>query len=147
VRLTTFTDYGLRVLMFVASESDGRATIAQVASAYGISENHLVKVVHRLGRIGALVNTRGRGGGVRLAAPAARIRVGSIVRALEDGDVPAACFDPHAAPCRIARTCRLRGALSEAMETFYRTLDRYTVADLVEHGAPLAMALHEPRAT
>jgi Rrf2 family nitric oxide-sensitive transcriptional repressor len=142
MRLTTFTDYGLRVLIFLASAPDGRATIAQVASAYGISENHVVKVVHRLGQLGALVNTRGRGGGLRLAVPAKELRLGRIVRALEGGDVPAECFDRGARACLIVRVCRLRGALADAVQAFYDELDRSSVADLVEQRAPLVVTLH-----
>src|SRR5450755_3391376 len=93
MHLTTFTDYSLRVLMFVASAPEERTTIAQIARSFGISEHHLVKVVHALGKAGLLENTRGRGGGLRLAVPAAAIRVGQVVRATEGGDVPAECFE------------------------------------------------------
>jgi Rrf2 family nitric oxide-sensitive transcriptional repressor len=146
MRLTTFSDYGLRVLIFVASAPDGRATIAQVASAYGISENHVVKVVHRLGQLGALVNTRGRGGGLRLAAPASHIRLGTVVKALEGGDVPAQCFDPAAPECAIRRACGLRGALADATRAFYAELDAWTLEQLVEKRAPLVIALHAHKA-
>jgi len=142
MRLTTFTDYGLRVLIYVASAPDGHATIAQVASAYGISENHVVKVVHRLGQLGALVNTRGRGGGLRLAVPAKQLKLGRLVRALEGGDVPAECFDPNARACLIVRVCRLRGALADAVQAFYEELDRSSVADLAEPRAQLVVTLH-----
>ncbi|MGZ5038255.1 MAG: RrF2 family transcriptional regulator [Usitatibacter sp.] len=141
MRLTTFTDYSLRVLMFVATAADGRATIAEVATAFGISEHHLVKVVHALGREGVLVNTRGRGGGLRLADSAGSIRIGRIVRATEGGDLPAECFSPDG-KCAIARVCRLKGILAEAVEAFYETLDRYTLSDLIANRAKVAQILH-----
>jgi Rrf2 family nitric oxide-sensitive transcriptional repressor len=142
MKLTTFTDYGLRVLIFAATAPGERATIAQVAAAYGISENHLVKVVHRLGHLGLLVNTRGRNGGLRLAAAPSRIRLGQVVRALEDGDVPAECFEAGGGDCVIAPSCHLRGALAEAVDAFYAALDRHTLADLVQRRAPIVIALH-----
>src|SRR5690554_5904718 len=105
MKLTTFTDYSLRVLIHVASATDGRANIAAIAQAYGISENHLVKVVHLLGREGFLLNTRGRGGGMRLARPAREITVAQVVRATEGGDRPAECFRAEGNRCVIAPVC------------------------------------------
>jgi Rrf2 family protein len=93
VRLTKFTDYSLRLLMYLAAAPERRATIAEVARAYAISEHHMVKVVHVLGKEGYLTNTRGRGGGVQLARPAREINVGRVVRATEGADRPAECFD------------------------------------------------------
>jgi Rrf2 family transcriptional regulator, nitric oxide-sensitive transcriptional repressor len=131
MRLTSFTDFCLRVLIYVAAQPEGRATIAEVARGYDISENHLVKVVHFLGKAGFLANVRGRGGGLRLARPAAEINVGQVVRQAEGADVPAACFDPEGVRCSIAPVCALRGVLGEAVEAFYAVLDRHTLADLV----------------
>ena len=147
MKLTTFTDYSLRVLIHVASAPEARATIGEVARAYGISENHLVKVVHMLGREGFLFNTRGRGGGLRLARPAAQITVGQVVRAAEGDDVPAECFSASAKPCAIAGCCRLAGILAEAMDAFHAVLERYTLAELVADRDKLAAVLHfHPRA-
>src|SRR4051812_13696794 len=135
MRLTAFSDYSLRVLIYLAHAPEGGATIAQIARAFSISEHHLVKVVHRLGRQGVLTNTRGRHGGVRLAKPAREINVGAVVRLTEGGtDMPAECFDPKTNTCTLAGGCGLQGALGEAVESFYRALDRYSVADL--HIAP-----------
>lgn len=142
MRLTTFTDYSLRVLMFVATAPEGRATIAEVAKAFGISEHHLVKVVHALGKEGVLLNTRGRGGGLRLAAPPASIRVGRLVRATEGGDVPAECFERETNECTITRVCRLKNVLAEAVDAFYGALDQYTLADLVANRAKVGSILH-----
>lgn len=141
MRLSTFTDYSLRVLIHVATAPEGRATIAEIAQAFGISENHLMKVAHMLGREGILANTRGRGGGLRLAQPARAINIGRVVRATEGGDLPAECFG-HDNRCAISRVCRLRGALAQAVEAFYAVLDRFTLEDLVVNRAPVAAILH-----
>ena len=142
MRLTAFTDYSLRTLIYLATAREGRATIGEIARAFRISENHLVKVVHRLGQIGVLVNTRGRGGGLRLAVSPSAIRVGRVARATESQDVPAECFEPGS-HCVIAPACALRNALAEAVDGFYAALDRYTVADLVQKPAPVILRLHE----
>ena len=141
MRLTSYTDYCLRVLIFVAARPDQRATIAEIARSYGISENHLVKVVHFLGKAGFLENVRGRGGGLQLAEAASRINVGTVVRSAEGPALPAACFDRAAPKCSIAPACRLRGVLGDAVEAFYAVLDRYTIADLVADRAQLRAIL------
>ena len=130
MRLTTFTDYSLRVLMYLAAAPEQRSTIADIASAFAISEHHLVKVIHFLGKEGILLNTRGRKGGIRLARPARDINVGEVVRATEAGDMPAECFSRETNTCVLAGRCRLQRALGEAVENFYGTLARYSVADL-----------------
>ena len=140
MKLTTFTDYSLRVLIHVAAAPEGRATIAEIARAFDISENHLVKVVHLLGREGFLLNTRGRGGGLALARPAKEINVGAIVRLAEGGDFPAECFREDN-KCTIAPVCKLAGVLDEALKAFYAVLDRYTLADLVHNKARIASIL------
>ena len=148
MRLTSYTDYCLRVLVFVAARPEARATIAEIAQSYGISENHLVKVVHFLGKAGFLENVRGRGGGLQLARPAAKINVGAVVRSAEGPAVPAACFDTSAQRCSIAPVCRLRGVLGEAVDAFYAVLDRYTLAELVADRARLrTILLPRPRRT
>lgn len=148
MRLTTFTDYSLRVLIFVAAQPDGRATIAQIATAFDVSENHLTKVVHFLGRSGFLANLRGRNGGLRLARVPAAIRVADVVRAAEGDAVPAECFEPRGTHCAIVRGCRLRGVLAEAVDAFHGVLARYTLEDLVRNRPALAKVLvHRPAAT
>jgi Rrf2 family nitric oxide-sensitive transcriptional repressor len=147
MRLTTFTDYSLRVLIHVATAPEGRSTIAQVAAAFAISENHLVKVVHRLGQEGLLFNTRGRGGGLALARPAREINIGAVVRMAEGGDVPAECFLESGNTCAITKVCRLSGVLAQALAGFYRVLDGYSLADLVEDRRAISAILHRyPRA-
>ena len=140
MKLTTFTDYSLRVLIYVAAAPEGRATIAEIAQSFDISENHLVKVVHLLGREGILLNTRGRGGGLALARPAKEINVGAIVRLAEGGDYPAECFREES-NCSIAPVCRLAGVLDEALKAFYRVLDAHTLADLVSNRERLVSIL------
>src|SRR5689334_5205885 len=132
MKLTAFTDYSLRVLIFLAAEPGRRATIAEIAGAFDVKENHLTKVVHFLGRIGVLSTVRGKGGGLSLAQPAQSIVIGAVVRQTEGAALPAECFSAeHADDCSIARICRLRGVLHEAVQAFYAVLDRYTLEDLV----------------
>lgn len=140
MKLTAFTDYSLRVLMYLATEPSQRTTIARIASAYGISEHHLVKVVHFLGQQGWLKNVRGKGGGLELGLPPERIVLGQVVRATEGEAVVAECFD-EGGDCCIAPSCRLRGVLREAVTAFEAVLDRYTLADLVSNRQQLAQVL------
>lgn len=131
MRLTTFSDYAFRVLIYLGSAPQSRATIADIASAYGVSENHLMKVVHQLARLGYVETVRGKGGGMRLARPAAEINVGEVLRATEDGFDIVECMGEAGSDCRIVRACALKGALGEAVQAFLAALDRYTLADLV----------------
>src|SRR5262245_49818850 len=130
MRLTAFSDYSLRLLIYLAAARDKRSTIREVAEAYGISEHHMVKVVHLLGKEGLLLNTRGKGGGVRLARSPADINVGQVVRLTEGSDMPAECFDRERNTCPITPSCRLRRVLAEAVEVFYAALEQYTLEDL-----------------
>ncbi|TAM42964.1 MAG: Rrf2 family transcriptional regulator [Burkholderiaceae bacterium] len=131
MRLTTFTDYSLRVLMYLALQDDRLATIQEIARAYGISESHLMKVVHQLARSGVVETVRGKGGGLRLALEPAQIRLGRVVRQAE-GDGPIVeCLSGEPAQCRIAQLCRLPGVLVRAFDALYAELDRYTLADLM----------------
>jgi Rrf2 family nitric oxide-sensitive transcriptional repressor len=141
MRLTGFTDYSLRVLIYLASQPGRRATIAQIATAFDVKENHLTKVVHFLGKVGVLANVRGKGGGLELAMPPEEIVVGRVVRETEGADIVAECFGDDADHCSIARVCRLRGVLGEALGAFYGVLDRYTLADLVRNREVLAKVL------
>ena len=144
MRLTTFTDYALRVLIHVAARNGARATIADIARGFDISENHLTKVVHFLGKRGFLANLRGRGGGLQLAVPARDINVGAVVRAAEGTVHAVACFDAGTKACAIAGVCRLRHALDEALGAFYRVLEQYTLEDLVRGERRLAQILFVP---
>lgn len=141
MKLTAFTDYSLRVLIYLAAQPGRRATIAEIATAFQISENHLVKVVHFLGKTGWLANIRGKGGGMELAQPPRQVNIGRVVRETEGAAVVAECFADTGGNCFIAPACRLKGVLAEAVAAFYAVLDRYTLADLVKNRDELATML------
>lgn len=140
MKLTTFTDYSLRVLIYLAAQPGRRATIAEIATSFGVSENHLTKVVHFLGRKGWLANVRGKGGGLALGQLPELIGVGKVVRDTE-GQAVAECLGELRSDCCIAPVCQLRGVLGEAVDAFYAVLDRYSVADLVSNRSELAPIL------
>ena len=131
MQINDFTDYSLRVLMYTAVHTDRRCTVDEVASAFGISRHHLVKVVHGLRRIGYLETHRGRTGGFRLARAPEQTRLGEVVRRTEGTLAVVECFDPRTNSCPLTRACGLKGALREALDAFLAVLDRHTLADLV----------------
>ena len=139
MRLTIFTDYTLRVLIYLgAHRRESRlATIGDIASAYGISENHLMKIVHHLARQGYVETVRGKGGGMRLARAPEGINIGDVVRGAEKDLALAACCQRRKVDCPIAPVCALRGVLERAMNAFLDVLDRQTLADLLEPRARL----------
>lgn len=131
MRVSLFSDFALRVLVYLALVAPERATISDIATAYGISRHHLTKVVHLLGRAGWIRTTRGKHGGMALAMPAAQIRLGQVLRSC-DGDTDVApCRSATTGDCRIAGVCLLAGYLDEARAAFYAELDRRTLADLL----------------
>ena len=131
MKLTAFSDYTLRVLMFLALRGERLATIPEIAAAYGISENHLMKVVHQLARSGVIESVRGKGGGIRLAQAPQAIRIGAIVRASEGAGPIVECLSEQPDSCRIAPVCRLSDILLRAIEAMYATLDEDTLAAVV----------------
>jgi len=141
MKLTSFTDYSLRVLIYLAAQPERRATIAEIARTFEISESHLTKVVHFLSQQGWLITIRGKGGGMGLGMPAAEIGIGQVVRATEGPDVPAACFGAQPDSCVITDACRLKALLKKAAEAFHAVLDEYTLADLVRNRTVLAQIL------
>lgn len=141
MRVTSYTDYSLRVLMYVGVKGEGVSTVNEIAEGYRISKNHLMKVVHKLGLLGYLETVRGKGGGIRLARPARCINIGAVVRDTEDDLALVDCLQPSGGTCRIRTHCRLRHALQEALHAFFHVLDGYTLADLIESDRPFARLL------
>jgi Rrf2 family transcriptional regulator, nitric oxide-sensitive transcriptional repressor len=133
MRLTQWTDYSLRVLMYCAA-TEGRPnppTISEIALAHGISRSHLTKIAMTLAADGWLVTTRGRGGGLRLHMPANQIVLGAVVRQTEKDFNLVECFDAALNTCRLDGLCLLKHTLQEAMTQYLAVLDKVTLADLV----------------
>lgn len=129
MRVTRFTDIGLRVLMYLYQDRHAppAVTVAEMAVQFDTPANHVVKVVGRLAKLGLVSATRGRNGGVKLAPAASAAGVGSLIRALEDEEQLIDCDGLH---CRLRQHCRLRGALQDGLTAFYAAMDRYTLADI-----------------
>ncbi len=140
MELNQFTDYSLRTLIFVALRDGEMSSIKQIATAYAISENHLVKVVHKLGKLGFLQTVRGRNGGVRLAREPENIGVGEVVRSVESFGM-AECIPPRDGVCCFAGVCALQAGLQKATQAFMAELDKLTIADLVGNRAQLKRRL------
>lgn len=140
MRLTVFSDYTLRVLIYLGVQRDGLATIADIAQAYAISRNHLMKVVQHLAANGYVDTVRGKGGGLRLARTPEEVRLGDVLRTTEE-DLLVACFSAANPPCHIVPACGLPGILREANAAFFSTLEKYTLADLLRSQKRLATLL------
>ena len=142
MHLSTFTDYSLRVLIYAAARAPEQVSLTELAEAYGISRNHLIQVVRKLGHLDYLSTTRGRGGGIRLGKPAEDITVAEIVRATEPGFEMAECFQKDGKnQCRLTPVCVLRGVLSDATRAFLATLEETTLADIVADRRAVLSAL------
>lgn len=131
MQLTRFTDYSLRVLIYLGTHPEPLATVAAITAEYGISRNHLTRVVHQLGIKGYIETTRGKGGGFRLARHPGQIRIGDVVRDMETGFDLAECFRPGESACRLLPACALKPVLAGAGRAFLSSLDQYTLADLL----------------
>lgn len=144
MRLTNFTDYTLRVLIYLGANQGSKqlATIGEIASAYRISENHLMKIVHHLAKEGYVETTRGNGGGMRLALAPHRINIGEVVRKSEEELAIVQCFEKGNFNCPIIPACTLMGIFERAMQAFFDVLDQHTLADLLVHQGELANLLH-----
>ena len=142
MHLTRYTDYSMRMLLCLGAQPDRVSSIAEIARAYSISQNHLMKVAHDLGKAGYVEALRGRSGGLRLARPADKINVGEVVRQTEQGFELADCGS-----CVIAPACGLSGVLDEALAAFMAVLDRYTLADLLRKRAKLVRLFDLPVAS
>jgi len=135
MRLTDYTDYSLRVMLYLALRRDSMATIQEISDAYGVSKNHLMKVVQRLGELGWVETVRGRNGGLRLAPASLDLTVGAVVRETENDFSLVGCFpDEHGdrRGCVIEPQCRLKHALAAARDAFLAELDRHTIGELAQ---------------
>jgi Rrf2 family nitric oxide-sensitive transcriptional repressor len=150
MRLTDYTDYSVRVMLYLAVRREGLATIQDISDAYGISKNHLMKVVQRLGELGWVETIRGRNGGLRLFERSESLTVGDIVRATESDFALAGCFatqhgergeSGQRSCCVIQSQCGLKSALEAACAAFLAELDRHTIRDLAQPAEPLAALL------
>lgn len=133
MRLTQWTDYALRVLMYCAAhqQRETAPTIAEIARVHGVSRSHLMKIVMELSARGWLSTSRGRGGGLRLVLPPEQIVLGEVVRQMEEDFAMVECFSPDGGRCRIVGHCRLRGVLADALQAYMRVLDGMRLSDLV----------------
>lgn len=141
MRLSSFSDYSLRVLMYLGTHPGRLATIAEIAAAYGISDNHLMKVVHQLGRLGYLDTVRGKGGGIRLGKLPEEIRLGEVIRQTEVDWALVECFSTGT-QCQIQTVCGLPPILDEALAAMFAVLDNYTLANLLHRPADLVHVIH-----
>jgi Rrf2 family nitric oxide-sensitive transcriptional repressor len=141
MRITRYTDYSLRVLMYVALKGKEQSTIQEIADSYGISKNHLMKVVQALNSQGYLIASRGKNGGLRLNGDAADINIGTLIRDTEQDFALVECFS-NADACAITPACLLKNVLGEALESFFAVLDKYTLADLLPRKQRAALLRH-----
>ncbi len=132
MQLTTFTDYGLRSLMYLAAQPEKISSVREIAEHYGISRNHLVKVVHRLAQLGYIASAKGKGGGITLAINPYKLKLGELVRVLEPNMHLVECFNIETNTCKVVNTCQLKHYLYEANSAFIKALDKYTLADAVQ---------------
>jgi len=131
MQLTLFTDYSLRVLVFLGAHPDRLCTISETAEAYGISVNHLMKVVNRLSAVGYIETVRGKGGGMRLSRAPKMINIGDVVRHVEDNFYIVECFNAKKQDCPLLPACTLRSVLADAHRHFMAALDRHTLQDVL----------------
>ncbi len=130
MKLTLYSDYSLRVLMYVARQ-EHRVQIDEIAKFYGISKNHLTKVVNNLATLGYIETTRGRGGGIRIKMAPEEINIGALIRKTEEHFNLVECFDRETNTCPIAGICGLQGVLGEALNAYLSVLDKYTLQDIL----------------
>ncbi|NGM84106.1 Rrf2 family transcriptional regulator [Paenibacillus sp. 7124] len=144
MRLTMYTDFSLRILLYLGTkERSERSTIQEISDAYNISKNHLVKVAHELGKAGYIETVRGRGGGIRLAHTPGEINIGEVIRRMEDDFHLVECFNPAGNHCPITPVCGLKGVLGRALNAYLQVLDEYTLEDLLVNKNGLKMILQQ----
>lgn len=145
MRFTRYTDFAMRVLMYLGLREEGNmSTIKEIAERYDISENHLMKVVHQLGRHGFVTTVRGRQGGMKLAQAPSAINLGDVVRRCEEDMRLVECFDATTNTCPIADICALPPILDEALDAFLGVLDKYTLRDILAPSSQLSAILLPP---
>lgn len=132
MRLTSYSDYSLRVLLYLAiNKPDQLVTIKEISEAYSLSSNHLMKITFNLGKMGYLETVRGRNGGIRLAKSPADINIGTLVRKTEEDFYIVECFNGEGNNCVISPVCSLKHMLNEALQAFFSVLDQYTLSDMI----------------
>ena len=136
MHLTTFTDYSLRVLMYLKINDAALATVAEISQYFDVSQNHIVKVVNNLSRLGLIQTQRGKGGGIRLLEAANQQKIGSLVRELEPTKEPVQCINKEGKECAITHACKLNSMIDQAMQNFFDELDNYTLDDIVVLSQP-----------
>ncbi|MCK6586224.1 MAG: Rrf2 family transcriptional regulator [Polyangiaceae bacterium] len=136
MHLTLHADYSLRVLLYLSAHPGRQVSTGEISDAYGISKNHLVRVVHELGRLGYLDVRPGRSGGLSLARSPSQIRVGDVIREMEPHMNLLECFNPAENTCPILPACALKSVLEEARDAFLAVLDKLTLADVIRQSSP-----------
>lgn len=139
MHITRYTDYSLRVLMYLGLKNGELSTIKEIAESYNISKNHLMKVVQELSNKGYLLATRGKNGGILLNTPPASINIGALIRETEEHFALVECF-AGGNGCVVTPACQLKKVFAEALEAFFKTLDAYTLADLLPHAQKAELA-------
>jgi len=129
MQLTFYSDYSLRVLIYLSQCNKEISTITEIAEFYQISKNHLVKVVHQLTKMGYLISIQGKGGGIKLAKDPANIIIGDVIRKTEPNFTLVECFDKKTNHCVITDVCKLKGLLNQGLSAFFAVLDQYTLLD------------------
>ncbi|STX81287.1 DNA-binding transcriptional regulator [Legionella busanensis] len=141
MQFTQFTDYSLRALIYIALRKES-CTIKDITETYGISNNHMIKIIHNLSKLGLIKTTRGKNGGILMAIQPETINLGQLISQLEPHFDLVPCFNKLKANCCIAPVCKLKGILHEAQATFMGILKRYTLADVLYNKSELSILLN-----
>ena len=141
MRLTNFSDYSIRVLLYLTIHNEKLVQIQEIADAYSISKNHLMKIIYQLGKQGYIETIRGRNGGIRLAKQPDEINLGALIRDTEEDFNVVECFSKDHNTCPIASICTLKGVLNQALAAFFQVLDGYTLQDVSENKIDLSLLL------
>ncbi|MCC6758585.1 MAG: Rrf2 family transcriptional regulator [Candidatus Omnitrophica bacterium] len=136
MRLTNFCDYSLRVLIFLGMKNE-LSSVAEISEAYGLSKNHIVKVVHNLSKLGYIHSFQGRKGGIELAVRPEEINLGKIIKQIEPDFDLVECFNEVRNGCNISPACRLKGFLFQAKKAFLDSLGKYSLADIIKNRGAL----------